>query len=65
MMPQTLHDFIQNDLIEEEDIISRVQSRTPVRSIGKVSSGAQQHQTPSRHSPRYSGFHRGSTFTTP
>jgi hypothetical protein len=62
MMPQTLHDVVQKALITEEDLISGGQSRTPA---GQVSSGVQQHQTPTRHSPGYRGFQRGSTFTTP
>jgi hypothetical protein len=34
MMPQTLHDVVQKALIIEEDLISEVQSRTPVRPAG-------------------------------
>jgi hypothetical protein len=65
LMPQTLHDVIQKALIAEEEIISGGQTRTPVRPTGQVSSGAQQHQTPARHTSGYHGFQRGSTFTTP
>jgi hypothetical protein len=65
LMPQTLHDVVQKALIVEEDIVSGGQRRTPARLIGWVSSDAQQHQTPARHTPGYHGFQRGSTFTTP
>jgi hypothetical protein len=65
LMPQTLHDVIQKALIAEEELISGGQTRTPARPAGQVSSGAQQHQTPARHTPGYHGFQRGSTFTTP
>jgi hypothetical protein len=65
LMPQTLHDVVQKALIAEEELISGGQRRTPARPVGQVSSGAQQHQTPARHSPGYRGFQRGSTFTTP
>ena len=34
LVPHTLHDVIQNDLIAEEDLISRGQSRTLVRPTG-------------------------------
>ena len=56
LMPQTLNDAIQKALIAEEDLISRGQTRTPARLAGQVSSGAQQHQTPARHTPGYHGF---------
>ena len=65
LMPRTLHDIIQKALIVEEELIIEGQSRTPARPTGQVSSSAQQHQTPARHTPKYHGFHRGSTFTTP
>jgi hypothetical protein len=65
LMPQTLHDVIQKDLIAEEELISGGQTRTPARPVGQVSSGAQQHQTLARHTLGYHGFQRGSTFTTP
>jgi hypothetical protein len=65
LMPQTLHDVIQKALIAEEELISGGQTRTPVRPVGQVSSGTQQHQTPARHTLGYRGFQRGSTFTTP
>jgi hypothetical protein len=65
LMPQTLHDVVQKALIAEEELISGGQRRTPARPVGQVSSGAQQHQTPARHSPGYRGTQRGSTFTTP
>jgi hypothetical protein len=61
LMPQTLHDFIQKALIAEEELISRVQSRTLERPVGQVSSGVQQHQTPAGLSLGYPGFQRGST----
>jgi hypothetical protein len=64
MIPQTFHDVIQKALIEEEDLISGVQRRTPAIPTWKVSSGVQQHQTPTRQSLGYRGFQRGSTFTT-
>jgi hypothetical protein len=65
LMTQTLHDPIQKALIAEEELISGGQRRTPARPAGQVSSGVEQHQTPARHTPRYRGFQRGSTFTTP
>jgi hypothetical protein len=65
LMPQTLHDAIQKALIAEEELISGGQTRTLARLAGQVSSGAQQHQTPTRHMSGYHGFQRGSTFTTP
>jgi hypothetical protein len=65
LMPQTLHDVIQKALIIEEEVISGGQIRTPtVRPLEQVSYGAQ-HQTTARHTPRYHGFQRGSTFTAP
>jgi hypothetical protein len=51
LMPQTLHDVIQKTLIVEEELINRGQRRTPVRLVGKVSSGVQHHHTPARHTP--------------
>jgi hypothetical protein len=65
LMQKTLHDVIQKALIAEEEIIRGVQRKTPSKPIRKVSSGAQQHQTPARHMPIYHGFQRESTFTTP
>jgi hypothetical protein len=65
LMPQTLHDAVQKALIAEEELISGGQTRTPSRPAGQGSTGTPQHQTPARHTPRYRGFHRGSTFTTP
>jgi hypothetical protein len=65
LIPQTLHDVIQKALIVEEELINEGQRWNPVRLTGKVSSGAQQHHTPVRYMPRYLGFQRGSTFTTP
>ena len=56
LMPQTLHDVFQKALIEEEELISGGQSRTPARPAGHVSSGALQHQTSARHSPGYRGI---------
>jgi hypothetical protein len=55
-MSRTLHDVVQKALIEEEDLISRGESRTPTRTTRKVSSGVQQHETPARHTLGYSGF---------
>jgi hypothetical protein len=65
LMPQTLHDAVQKALIEEEELISGGQTRTPARPAGQGSSGTPQYQTPARHTPRYHSFQRGSTFTTP
>jgi hypothetical protein len=65
LMPQTLHDVVQKALIAEEDLISGGQTRTPSRPAGQGSTGTPQHQTPTRHTSRYRGFQRGSTFTTP
>ena len=65
LMPQTLHDAVQKALIAEEELISRGQARTPARPAGQGSSGRTQHQTPVRHTPRYRGIQRGSTFSTP
>jgi hypothetical protein len=65
LMPQILHDVVQKALIAEEEIISAGQTKTPVRPAGQGSFGTPQHQTPTRHTPRYHGFQRGSTFTTP
>jgi hypothetical protein len=65
LMQQTFHNVFQKALIVEEDLISGVQSKNPVRPARQVSSGAQQHHTLARHSLGYYGFHRGSTFTTP
>jgi hypothetical protein len=65
LMPQTLHDTVQKALIAEEELISEGQTRTPARPAGQGSSGTPQHQTPARHTLRYRGFQRGSTFTTP
>jgi hypothetical protein len=65
LMPQTLHDAVQKALIAEEELTSGGQTRTPVRPAGQGSSSTPQHQTPARHTPRYRGFERGSTFTTP
>jgi hypothetical protein len=56
LMPQTFHDVVQKALIAEEELISGVQSRTLARLAWQVSSGAQQHQTPTRRSPGYRGF---------
>jgi hypothetical protein len=64
-MPQTLHDAVQKALIEEEELISGGHTRTLARPVGQGSSGTTQHETPVRHMPRYCGFQRGSTFTTP
>jgi hypothetical protein len=64
-MPQTLHDVVQKALIAEEELISGGQTRTPARPTGQGSYGTPQHQTPTRHTPGYRGFQRGSTFTTP
>jgi hypothetical protein len=56
LMPQTLHDAIQKALIAEEELISEGQTRTPARPTGQGSSRTPQHQTPSRHTPRYRVF---------
>jgi hypothetical protein len=40
LMPQTLHDIVHKALIVEEELISRVQSKTPARPTGQVSSSA-------------------------
>jgi hypothetical protein len=65
LMPHSLNDVVLKALVAEEELISGGQSRTLARQARKVSSCAQQHQTPARHSPGYIGFQRGSTFTTP
>ena len=65
LMPQTLHDAVQNALIVEEELISGGQTKTPARLAGQGSSGTPQQQTPVRHTSGYRGFQRGSTFTTP
>ena len=65
LMPQTLHDVIENALIAEEEIMSGGQSRTPVRPVGQVPFVKQQHQTLARHMSGYRGFQRGSTFPKP
>jgi hypothetical protein len=41
LMPQTLNDAIQKDLIVEEELISGGQSRTSVRLTGPTTFGAQ------------------------
>jgi hypothetical protein len=41
LMPQTLHDVVQKALIVEEELISGGQTKTPMRPVGQVSSGAQ------------------------
>jgi hypothetical protein len=64
-MPQTLHDVVQKALIAEEELINGGQRRTPVRPMGHVTSGVQQHQTPARHPSGYRGTLRGSMFMTP
>jgi hypothetical protein len=56
LMPQTLHNVIQKALIAKEELISGGQTRTPARPVGQVSSGTQQHQTPTRHTTGYHGF---------
>jgi hypothetical protein len=56
LMPQTLNDVVQKALVAEEELVSGGQRRTPARPAGQVSSGAQQHQTPSIHMPGYRGF---------
>jgi hypothetical protein len=65
LMPQTLHDVVQKALIAEEELISGIQTKTPARPVGQVSSGTQQHQTLARHMLGYRDFQRVSTFTTP
>jgi hypothetical protein len=56
LMPQTLHDVIQNALIAEEELINRVQIQNLVRQVEQVSSDVEQHQTPARNSSGYCGF---------
>jgi hypothetical protein len=65
LMPQTLHDVVQKALIAKEEIVNGVQTRTPARPAGQVSSRAQQHQTRVRHTSGYHDLQRGSSFTTP
>jgi hypothetical protein len=65
LMPQTLHDAVQKALIEEEELISGGQTRTPARPAGQGSSGTPQHQTPARHTLGYRGFQREPTIATP
>jgi hypothetical protein len=65
LMPQTLHDVVQKDLIVEEELISAGQIRTLARPTRPMTPGAQQHQMPVRHPPGYRGAPRGSNFTTP
>jgi hypothetical protein len=65
LMPQTLHDAIQNTLIAEEELINGGQTRTLARPTGQGSSGTPLHQAPTRRTLGYRGFQRGSTFTTP
>jgi hypothetical protein len=65
LMPQTLHDVVQNTLIAEEELMSGGQTRTPARPVGQSSAGMPQHQTSVRHTLGHHGFQRGSTFSTP
>jgi hypothetical protein len=65
LMPNTLHDAVQKAIKAEEEMINEVQSRTPTRSMGQATSGAQQHQTLARHPSRYRCTLRGSKFMTP
>jgi hypothetical protein len=65
LMSQTLHDAVQKALIAEEELIDGGQTRTPARPVGQGSSGTPQQQTLARHTSRYRGFQRGSTFATP
>jgi hypothetical protein len=39
LMPQTLHDAVQKDLMEEEELIGGGQTRTLARPAGQGSSG--------------------------
>jgi hypothetical protein len=41
LMPQTLNEVVQKTLIAEEELVCKVQSGTPARPTGQVSSGAQ------------------------
>jgi hypothetical protein len=63
-MPQNLHDVIQKALIAEEELISGGHSRTLARLVGKVSSCAQQHQTPAMISWLPEGIHFHYTLVT-
>jgi hypothetical protein len=65
LMPQTLYDALQKALIDEEEMISGDQIRTPARSTRHATSGAQLHQTPTRHPSGYQGTPKGSKFMTP
>jgi hypothetical protein len=49
LMPQMLHDVVQKALLDEEELISGGQRRTPMRPMGQATFGVQQHQTPVRH----------------
>jgi len=53
LMPQTLHDVVQKDLIAEEELISRGQGKTSARLTRQTMSGVQQHQIPARRTSRY------------
>jgi hypothetical protein len=49
LMPQTLHDAVQNALIAKEELNSEGQGKNPSRQTGNMSSGARQHLTPPRN----------------
>jgi hypothetical protein len=65
LMPKTLHDAIQKALIAEEELTNGDQGRTPARLMGHMTSRAQQHQTPTRHTSGYRDTSRGPAFMTP
>jgi hypothetical protein len=49
LIPMKLHNAVQKALIDDEELTSGGQGRTPARPTGHTTSGAQQHQTPARH----------------
>jgi hypothetical protein len=48
IMPQMLHDVVQKALIYEEELNNGGQGRTPSRQTEQTTSGAHQHQAPTR-----------------
>jgi len=65
LMPQTLHNVVQKDLIAEEELNNGGQGRTPARPIGQTTSGVQHHQTPTRQASGHQDTSRGPMFMTP
>jgi hypothetical protein len=63
LKPQTLHVAVQKALIAEEELCSGGQGRTPSRLTGKMTSGVQQHQTPSRQTTGHRDMSRKPIFT--